>query len=55
MASGIIQPDRYKYIKEGFELVMSSEMIAACEMTAADFNTALTDYSDYTSDQLKIR
>ena len=53
VASGIIQPDRYKYIKEGFELVMSSEMIAACEMTAADFNAALTDYSDYTSDQLR--
>ena len=53
VASGIIQPDRYKYIKEGFELVMSSEMIAACEMTAADFNRALTDYSDYTGNQLR--
>lgn len=53
VARNSIQPDRLRYIREGFELVMSTEMIAAREMTAADFNIALTDYSDYTSEQLR--
>ena len=53
VARNSIQPDRLRFVREGFELVMSSEMIAAREMTAADFNRALTDYSDYTSEQLR--
>ena len=52
-ARSSIQPDSLRSIKEGFELVISSETIAACQITASDFNSALTDYSDYTGAQLR--
>ena len=52
-ARSSIQPDSLRSIKEGFELVISSETIAACQITASDFNAALTDYSDYTGAQLR--
>ena len=53
VARDSIRPDCFRYIREGFELVMSTEMITALELTGADFNIALTDYSDYTSYQLR--